>query len=301
MSEYKMNISEDANLIAKKCIFITGSARSGTSIVGSLIHSMVGVEYIYEPPMMVSLLSMINDLDSEKWKFLFETYIYEEFLINAIAGRNLNFNTNDYSYIGNHKQLTEIEIRKSKSWGKLECEKVARDKIVAFKNPDFVFSAARFKDYYHEAKVVLVLRSGIETINSILLKKWFSKENECANIYWPFRFYRGKKIPRFVNPEEMDAWLGMSEIDRSAFYYIKISEQQELIPNPIKVKYSNLIKNPMIETQKLAKSLGLETSPQTNIIVSNIKLSAAPRDYDIVSRISFNLREKFKSYSNFCE
>ena len=297
MSEYKMNISEDANLIAKQCIFITGSARSGTSIVGSLIHSMVGVEYIYEPPMMVSLLSMINDLDSEKWKLLFETYIYEEFLINSIAGRNFNFNSNDYSYIGNHKTQAEIEFRQSKSWGKDDCENIAKNKTVAFKNPDLVYATSKFKEYYPESKVVLVLRNGVDTINSILTKKWFSIENETSNLHWPFRFFEGKKIPHFVNPEEMDAWLKMSEIDRAAFYFIKISEEQESIPAAIKIKYAKLIKNPIQETKNLARNLGLKISPKTNIIANKIRLSNAFRDCDIVNKISFNLSEKFKFYS----
>lgn len=298
MSEYKMNISEDANLIAKQCIFITGSARSGTSIVGSLIHSMVGVEYIYEPPMMVSLLSMINDLDSEKWKLLFETYIYEEFLINSIAGRNFNFNSNDYSYIGNHKTQAEIEFRQSKSWGKDDCENIAKNKTVAFKNPDLVYATSKFKEYYPESKVVLVLRNGVDTINSILTKKWFSIENETSNLYWPFRIYKGRKIPHFINMEEMEVWLQMSEIDRAALYYIKIIEQQELIQTAIKIKYSDLIKNPMSETKKLAENLGLVIGPKTEMIASEIKLSNIYRDCNIISKIEKKLRDKFQYYSS---
>jgi len=301
MSDNQVKISEFAKEVAGRCIFITGSARSGTSLVGALIHSMEGVEYIYEPPMVLGLLSMINDLDSEKWKLLFETYIYEEFLINSIAGRNFNFNVNDYSYIGNHKTQAEIEFRKSKSWGKDDCEKIAKNKIVAFKNPDLVYATTKFKEYYPDSKVVLVLRNGIDTINSILAKKWFSIENETSNLYWPFRIYQGKKIPHFVNPEEIELWLQMKEIDRAAFYYIKISEQQLLIPDAIRVKYSDLIKSPMKEVEILAENLALQTSPITKIIVSQIKLSCAFRDRDIVNKISKFLRDEFELYSRLSD
>src|SRR5512141_1115475 len=94
-----LEISSKASPFCSNAIFITGSARSGTSLVGSIIHSMDKVEYAYEPPMLVSLFAMINGLPEAQWKFLYETYLYEEILLNSIAGRAINCNVSDYSSI----------------------------------------------------------------------------------------------------------------------------------------------------------------------------------------------------------
>jgi hypothetical protein len=106
-----MQLKESVKSKVNNSILITGSARSGTSIMGKIIHSLKNVEYVFEPPTLVSLFSVIHEMDEKHWSLLFQTYLYEEFLINAIAGRNLNFNTNDDSCIYNTKPRNEIEER----------------------------------------------------------------------------------------------------------------------------------------------------------------------------------------------
>ena len=44
------------NNVLDKMVIIGGSARSGTTIIGKLIHSLKNIEYQFEPPMLVSLL-----------------------------------------------------------------------------------------------------------------------------------------------------------------------------------------------------------------------------------------------------
>ena len=98
-----------------KAILITGTARNGTTITGQLIHSMNNVEYAFEPPTLLSLINIIDKVEKNIWKFLYETYLYEDFLINAIAGRNINFNKNDDSSIYHAKTEEEIQARIKKN------------------------------------------------------------------------------------------------------------------------------------------------------------------------------------------
>ena len=69
---------------------------------------------------------MIEQLESNQWKFLYETYLYEEFLIPALAGRNINCNRQDDSSIYRVKTQTEIETRLNQSHSKSQAEENSR-------------------------------------------------------------------------------------------------------------------------------------------------------------------------------
>ena len=81
--------------IVNRSVVIIGTARSGTRIMGSLLWSLEETEYLFEPLMLYSLVPMIEEIPKDRWKYLFETYLVEEFLFNAMAGRFLNFNEHD--------------------------------------------------------------------------------------------------------------------------------------------------------------------------------------------------------------
>jgi hypothetical protein len=54
-------------------VCLTSIARSGTTLVGSLIHSMRGVEYSFEPPTLFMLFPLLDQIPAEAWKLLYET------------------------------------------------------------------------------------------------------------------------------------------------------------------------------------------------------------------------------------
>jgi hypothetical protein len=297
MSDKQMKISEFAKEAAERCIFITGSARSGTSILGSIVGSMRNVEYLYEPPFLLMLLIQITNLKKKDWKLLFETYIYEEFLLNALAGRAINTNIHDFSAINKTKIKEEIDIRLSRSFGKKECELLGRNSIVAFKIPDIVETSRRFLSYYPSARVVIVVRDGIETINSIIEKKWFNTQNSNSNLIWPYVVHKKNKIPYFVKKCDYEKWIKWHELDKSAYYYIQVNKAQDKISRAITIKYSNLIANPGNSISLLAQSLGLEFGELTETLIKKVEYTGAKKDLFIDKKISKELRDEFMYYS----
>ncbi len=106
--------------VIESAVVITGGGRSGTTILGKLIHTFRNVEYAFEPPMLVALFALLDQLPEPTWKFLYEAYLAEEFLSNALAGRTINTNRVDDSSIHAVKSEVEIEERLSRSWSKQE-------------------------------------------------------------------------------------------------------------------------------------------------------------------------------------
>ena len=91
--------------------------------MGKVLHSFQSVEYTFEPPTLFSLFSLLPRLDEVEWKLLYETYLYEDFFVNAIAGRNLNLNRNDDSCVYNAKAEAEVDARYEGSLRKAEINK----------------------------------------------------------------------------------------------------------------------------------------------------------------------------------
>ena len=203
--------SKDNNLFAlieayekaSKAIIITGTGRSGTSIVGQLIHSMSNVEYIFEPQFIMSLSCLIHKLAEKDWKLLYETYLYEDFLINALAARNLNFNKNDDSYIYYTKSFDEINERLLRINRKNLAHDLSANAVIAYKMLENIDKICKIKKYYPLTKVVVMLRCAEDTINSILQKKWFSG----INILYPYKKYMNQAITFFVSAEDEAYWL----------------------------------------------------------------------------------------------
>lgn len=295
-----MNLHLSA-LVSKKInnsILISGSARSGTTIIGKIIHSFEGVEYAFEPPLLFTLFSMIETFPQDEWMLLFESYLYEDFFINAVAGRSINCNRRDDSSIYNVKDHQEIEKRLSKSLSKNEAEEKGKHKVISFKMPDIVPYLLRFQQYYPDIKIVIMKRECISTINSLVAKKWFAEENSQQNFIWPFRMHNGSQIPYWVRAEDDDAWSKMSELDKCAYYYIRVNEDIPKIRNGLVVNYHKLLSDPLGTSEKLATELNLKFGKKTKEIVDQVKPTNRKRDVNIIDRISPELREKVKYYSS---
>jgi len=220
--------------IFKKCnnvVVVTGSARSGTTILGKILHTFKGVEYSFEPPMLVSLFALIDTLPQAQWKLLYETYVYEEFLINALAGRGLNCNRADDSSIYNVKPKILIEGRLEYSLRKIEAERKAKKSRVVYKLPNIVPFLSKLKVYYPGTKIILITRKAPDVFRSILEKGWFADSTlRNENIAWPNRFIDGLRVPYWVASEDVEKWCKMNELHRIAYYYIRMNESAKLLP-----------------------------------------------------------------------
>ena len=79
-----MSISTPKNAISllSNAIVLSGSARSGTTITGKILHSFHNVEYLYEPPIIFTLLALRNKIGEDEFKAIYGSYLYDEFFVN---------------------------------------------------------------------------------------------------------------------------------------------------------------------------------------------------------------------------
>lgn len=294
----RLEISNLARDKIENAILLTGSARSGTTILGKVLHSFKAVEYDFEPPMLFTLFPLVSKIPEQEWRILYETYLYEDFFINAVSGRGINCNLIDDSSIYNVKSIADIEKRLKRSIGKVEAEHQGADSVIAVKIPDIVSYLPKVVQYYSAMRVIIMRRDAVGTINSLLAKGWYSDEGLTTNQIWPFRRHHNMRAPFWVSESDLDRWVEMTEVDRCAYYYIQTHECLDQIPGRIEIRYEELLREPFHTIQNLAKKLDLEFGEMTNKIIASIKPTPKSRDMAIMEKVSPQLSEVVYHYSN---
>lgn len=287
--------------IFEKCnqaILISGGARNGTTILGKLVHSFKRVEYVFEPPMFFSLFALIDSLEEEHWKLMYETYLYEEFLINALSGRNLNCNKEDDSSIFKVKSKNLVLERQLVSLHKKDAEKIAKNSKLVYKMPDIMPFIPKLKKYYPKTTVVLISRKAPEVIRSLMKKQWFNDDYISEmNYIWPNVFYNGKRVPFWVKSGDEELWCEMDSLDRCAYYYVRMNETSEEIQDCLSLKYDELLSDPVGTVSRLADKLNLEFGNKTDEILKTVKRRNQVDDDKLLDEIDPPLRERVIYYS----
>ena len=272
-----MNINSTNNWNDKldEMIVIGGSARSGTTMIGKIIHSMKGVEYFYEPPLLTSILMKEDELTIESLREILGFYLYDSLFLDSLAGRNVNLNKNDDSCIYNVKEINEIQDRFKKSFSRIELEEVSKRSTLSFKLPEIVFFLETLKKISPCSKLVLMHRNANDVISSIVKKRWFSNEfikESHNNQVYAVKIINGIKIPFWVQEKDVEFWLNADEINKCAYYCLKISESIiNNSDNAIIVDYNFFIVDPVEKTEYLAEKLGLIFTDKTRKILSTVK------------------------------
>jgi len=277
---------------ANAAILVSGSARSGTTIVGKLIHSFATIEYVFEPPALIALFPLMDAMPREQWNYLYEAYLHEEFLINAVSGRAINTNRVDDSSIFATKGETEIAQRLDRSWPKGEAARLAAGRRAAYKIPNIVACIPELRRRYPGMAVIMMVRDAVETIHSLMTKHVFTPDHPSAALPWPFRRDAGAVIPYWVRRGDEALWKELSEIDRCAYYYICMNEAADGSERQLLLKYSELLAAPQAAAERLADFLGVGFGKLTPAVLETIRPTGKLLDRGIIDRISEQFRAR---------
>lgn len=282
-------------------VLVSGSARSGTTVLGKLIHSFSYVEYVFEPPTVIALFALLDTLPESIWRFMYEAYLGEEVLANSLAGRFINTNRADDSSIWAVKSEQEIERRLGRSWGKLDVMQKIECSVLAYKIPNIVPMLGQFHLRYPNTRLVVIKRGAVETIQSLMQKGWFQELSSARNGTWPFREHAGVRIPYWVAVGDDELWRSLCEIDRCAYYYLRTSDAPPESERVLHLRYASLVTQPTKTAEQLADWLGLNFGEKTAEVIETIRSTGKPLDHGIIDRISEQFRARVVEQSAMAE
>lgn len=275
-------VSEVLTELANSAVFVTGIMRSGTTLVGNIVHSLKGVEYSFEPPAIDHLLACRELIPRTLWRYLYCHMLSEGILLPSLAGRNLNFNSNDWSYIFKVKSIKEIASRFTKTFRSADLETLVTNHTIAFKSPGHTRAVPFLKSLFPGTKVIIVVRHPDEVAASLCARKFFA---ESA----PLSLVAGGKacskivVPSFISDALAKRWPILSEEERCYAAYADCYITDESAKGVLWVDYSNLLCHPYEQAVRLCTFLGAEFGSCTESVINSVSLQPKARHFKVNS------------------
>lgn len=291
-------VSTEASTIANNLIFISGPARSGTSLLGNLIASFKSIEYSFEPSTLFTLLRLKKQTPLESWKLVYETYLYDDLLLGAVSGRSANFRKKDESSIYNYKDNEEIKGRLEGPGSKSQIQRLSADRRLAIKLPDVVDVLPSLSKTYPDMSIIIIFREPIATINSWLSRAWLSDESLTGGLtLFPFKKYKNFRIPHFIPLGREEYFVELSEPDRIVYYLNHVYESIILLPKKILFRYEDICDQPNDTILSLSTVLKTIPTKKTYELMSKIR-PIENLHQNVPKFYSCNLDETNSKYGN---
>lgn len=269
-------------------VLITGCARSGTSIFGKLLASLESVEYFFEPPTINALFTMLGEIPDAAARFLFDTYVYEDLLVGALAGRTINLRAQDDSSVRHTKTSKEIASRMEGAARKRDLD--TREANIVMKIPSFVYRLQDISEILNINQLFVLIREPESAINSLLQRGWFSDTLlKAGDIIWPNRFDYAIPTPHWLPQAMLSEWQTMSEPDRAALYYITQTALSADV-NATVIGYEQIIARPRAMLTSIANQMGLNFGPCTETLLAEVYVQKTTSKFDLGL-----VREEFRS------
>jgi len=290
------------SIFENRLIVVTGVARSGTTIIGKITGSLKNSHYIFEPSTFFLFPTLIKNkcVSEEQGESLFKAIMFEDFYLQIIQGRYVNFNKEEDSYIGNYLNLDNFDRRCKRLKRKMDVLEYLKNDDCRFivKNPNLQPCMSILQRIYPGVKFIDVIRDGVDVVGSAIRRDFYSEKflNE-RNVEWSY-LINNLKVPWFVEEEERENFSHWNHYTRSAYIWRILTESglkfaEDNKKNVLQFKYEDFIKNSEIFTTKIEEFVGKK---RTDITMKHIESTKTYeyREYpDPTSNIESPEKEKF--------
>lgn len=210
--------------------------------------------------------------------------MFEDFLVNAIAGRRLNLNAHDDASVYKAKPESEIRERLGYSHRRSLDLDAIREAVLVFKMVDAVPYLRRIRDYYPGLRMVVLFRRVESIISSLMQKRWLADDGLSGfSAMWPYHECGDLAVPFWVLPEDIERFAAMGELERCCYYFIRMYGALPDDPSLLVVDYDTFKQQPRAQFENIAAELGLRKGAMTDSLLEGVREPTRNRDIDFSS------------------
>lgn len=282
-----------------KIVTIVGTSRCGKTLLGSMLGTLQGVEYIDEPwlPMMLPAVQGNKLIQEDVASDILRSFS-EEMFYDMILLRRANFRPLDRSSIWPLKSSKELTGRLMNLRTRRDAQEYARENhsvllcSVVGTNPFLKF----LKNTFPEGKIIHIIRNGIDVALDIAKKQWFSDANlRCPFDSCLYFAYRSKKkglfyLPWWVQADEEESFLSLQDTGRGFYFWRRMLElshnnNEAIIRRKtaifMEVKFEDVIKHPQKIIKRFSAWIGRPVTPATKSVIRSINPELVNRYQEI--------------------
>lgn len=280
-------------------VTIVGASRCGKTLLGSMIGTLRGVEYIDEPwlPVMIPVIQD-NKLIQEDFASDILRSFTEEMFYEMILLRRANFRPFDRSSIWPLKSSVELVDRLMNLSTRRDAEKYAKKKrsvllcSVVNTYPFLKFLIKTFP----AGKIIHIIRNGIDVALNVAEKRWFSDTNlRCPFDSCLYFTYHSKKkglfyLPWWILAGEEENFLSFGDVARGLYFWRRILELNHdnnevfLRQKPevfMEVKFEDVVRYPRKIIKRFSAWIGRPFTSATKSVVQSISSKIVNRYQEI--------------------
>ena len=283
-------------------IIVTGVARSGTTIIGKIAGSLSNAHYLFEPSTTFLFPTLVKNghINEKEGGELLKAILFEDFYLQMIQGRYLNFNEGEHSFVGNYVDPEMVKKRNIKLKRKMDVLEYLKNEncTYVYKNPNLQLNLETVKKIFPGVKFIHVIRNGKDVISSSIRRDFYSEKflNE-RNVEWVNKV-GDIKIPWFVEKEERSRFAKWNHHTRAAYIWRFLTEEGMNFTKKnkdvvLEFKYEEFIEYPDAYVKKIEKFIAKKRTGVTNMHIKSTK-SYKYRDYpDVIEKISSPEKERY--------
>jgi hypothetical protein len=298
----KLRLTPDAASSTANALFITGSMRSGTTMMMRLVASLHDVEMFNEPPVLYALFPLLTDIDTDIWSYLFDCTLFEDRLIMSLRGKNLNLNRGDDACIMDFKTEQDVNARLKSSDRRASIVKSAKGRTIAFKLPEMTHLLPKYRLLRPLGKQIVMLREPAAVVASMIARGYYcDAEIEGTPVKWPLHTASDGNFPFWLPYTEHETWRRMDQLARCYRAYVFQYQHYVESDNDIVVDYDSFVANPHRCFSEVTAKLGFRDGELTDQLLSKVKHSTPDKSRLLVSTDSSWARKASDIYRDLLE
>lgn len=290
---------------AGRVVMLTGVGRSGTSILGKLVGSMAPTFYLFEPAIMKLLpaLSVLDRRGERAYGSVLRAVLFEDYILQMVHGRSLNFNSRDDSCVDNYMSREDIEYR----WKILRRRGDAIDYFeqsgakIIIKTPEFMPLLESINVIFDGVKVINITRNGNDVVTSSVSRGWYTDDYMVEKIVdWTIgRGESGCSAPWYLDDVMQGEFIRWNSETRAAAVWRNLTERAmatiaERRHEVMDIRYEDLVSDPSGTIDKVGCFIGAAPTRLTRKHIEAVEGFETRRYPVVIDKIQEPERDRYR-------